>query len=136
MKRFMEVSALIEPSLKLAEPLFNEGNRLDLSSGGEDWELEDIFLVLESYVAKASIEQGELFLPSNMKAFIEKVWDALWMMSSFSKATLEKWLILNQNYGFIKIRLENRNYAKQLWLIKIVNEICSQTYGFNLAVIL
>lgn len=136
MKRFMELTALIEPVLKKSEALFDEGNKLDSIIGGEDYEMEDIFFVLEDYVANESIKQGEIIFPENMKEFIEKVWDVLWMMSSFSRAEVEKWLMLNENTAFVKMKPEDRNHSKQLCLIKIVNEICKRTYSFKLLDIL
>lgn len=132
MRKFMKITTLIESVIKKSEVLFSEGNRLDLTKGGEDWETEDIFFVLESYVAKKNINKGEIINPQNMKGFIEKVWDILWTISSFSKTEIEKWFIENKNTTFVKIKLEDRNYYKQLCIIKIVNEICKQTYGFNL----
>ena len=134
MKRFMELTALIEPVLKKSEALFSEGNQLDLTIGGEDWEIEDILFVLESYVARKSIKPGEIITPQSMKDFLEKIWDALWMMSDLRESELEKWLILNGNTAFIKMKLEDRNYSKQLCILKIMNEICQQAYGFNLLV--
>ena len=136
MKRFMELTALIEPVLKKSEMLFDEGNKLDLTIGGEDWELEDVFFVLESYAANESIKQAEVITPQNMKEFIEKVWDALWMMNSFSKQDIQNWLVSNENVAFVKMQLEDRNHSKQLCLTKIVNEVCKQTYGFNLIAVI
>ena len=136
MKKFMELTALIEPVLKNSEALFDEGNKLDLTKGGEDFELEDIYFVLESYVAKAWSNPDAVVLPINMKDSIEKIWDGLWMMSTLVKDDVIKWLGLNDNNSFVKIKLEDRNRFKQLYLIKIVNEVCRQTYGFNLIAIL
>lgn len=69
-----------------------------------------------------------------MKDFIEKIWDVLWTVSNFSESEFENLFILNENSNFFKIKLEDRNYFKQLYLIKIVNEICKQTYDFNLII--
>ena len=136
MKKFLELTALIEPVLKKSEILFDEGNKLDLTVGGEDWEIEDILFVLESYVAAVSIKQGEIISPQNMKEFIEKIWDILWVMSNFSKQDVQNWFIQKENIAFIKMKLEDRNYSKQLCIIKIVNEICKQTYDINLVAII
>lgn len=136
MKKFIKLTALIEPVLKESEMLFEEGNKVDLTVGGEDYEIEDIFFVLESYVANVSIKQGEIIFPKNMKEFIEKVWDVLWTISSLSDSGVQKWISSNEKIAFVKIKIEDRNYSKQLCLIKIVNEIFNQTYDFNLIAVL
>ena len=36
------------------------------------------------------------------------------------------------HFSFVRMKLEDQNYSKQLCIIKIVNGICLQNYGFNL----
>ena len=136
MKSFIKLNELIEPVLKKSEALFDEGNKLDLTMSGEDWELEDIFFVLESYVAKESIKRDEFILLSNMNEFVEKVWDALWILSNYSEQDIQNWLDSNENLAFVKMKLEDRNRFKQLCIVKIVNEVAMQISGYNLIAVI
>ncbi len=136
MKKFRELTTYMELAFNQAEIIFAEGNRMDLVIDGEDWEIEDIFFVLESYGATASLNLGEIIIPKKMQDFFFKLWDALWIISNLSSKDTENWLALNDNNGFFKIKLENRNKFKQLCITKIVNEVCNQVCGFSLLTVL